>query len=125
MRTSVITQESFTDVTWDDEYFKFCEFNGFSMEGETISSDFVSCKFTDIDWYWGLFTLANFVSCKFINCTFRGTSFTDARFFECEFTDCHFIKDNLDSECDFKGALAYGCKVTNSEGFKVESLCPA
>jgi uncharacterized protein YjbI with pentapeptide repeats len=125
MRTSIITQESLSDVTWDDEYFKFCEFEGVSVEGETVSSDFVSCKFTDIDWYWGLFTLANFVNCKFINCTFRGTSFTDSRFFECEFTNCHFVQDNLNSECDFKGAVAYGCKVTNCEGFKAKSLCQA
>lgn len=124
MISEVITQERVADVVWDDEYFKFCEFEGVSVEGKTISSDFVSCTFTALDWYWGLFTLANFVQCRFIGCTFRGTSFADARFFECEFQDCNFTKDNLESDCDFRGAVAYGCKVTNTKGFKVQSLCP-
>ena len=125
MKSRLITQESLSDVAWDDEYFKFCEFKNFSIDMESVSSDFVTCNFIELDWYWGFFTLANFIQCKFENCTFRGSSFSGARFYECEFTNCHFVKDNLDGECCFDDALAYGCKVTKCEGFNVPSLCPA
>jgi uncharacterized protein YjbI with pentapeptide repeats len=125
MESEIIKQHNLSSVTWDEQYFKFCEFDGFSIEGETVSSDFNSCRFKDLDWYWGLFTLANFINCKFVNCTFRGTSFTDSRFIECEFTNCQFVKDNLNGECNFSGAVAYGCKIENCNGFAIRSLCKA
>jgi uncharacterized protein YjbI with pentapeptide repeats len=120
MRTATIDKGNYGTVEWDDNYFKSCEFEDFSIEGEIISSDFICCSFRNVNWYWGLFTQANFVQCKFENCAFRGTSFPDARFVECTLDNCEFAKDNLGSDCDFARAVAYSCKVNGSEGFKPE-----
>jgi uncharacterized protein YjbI with pentapeptide repeats len=60
------------------------------------------------------------VECKFINCTFRGSSFPDCRFVDCEFESCHFVRDNLNGECSFEGAVAYGCHLLATEGFGAE-----
>jgi uncharacterized protein YjbI with pentapeptide repeats len=121
MRSMEIDATNFETVEWDDGYFKHCEFSSFSKEGGVISSDFVGCSFKDLDWYWGMFTHANFIQCHFTNCTFRGTSFVDARFVECGLKDIHFVEDNLRSECDFSGAVAYGCTVEGGEGFKAQA----
>jgi hypothetical protein len=42
---------------------------------------------------------------------------------DCELDGCHFVRDNLGGNCSFEGAVAYGCKVSDSEGFEVERKC--
>ncbi len=121
MKSMEIDATNFETVEWDDGYFKYCEFSGFSKDGGVISSDFVGCSFKDLDWYWEIFTSANFIQCHFANCTFRGTSFVDARFVECGLKGVRFMEDNLQSECDFSGAVAYGCTVDGGEGFKAQA----
>jgi uncharacterized protein YjbI with pentapeptide repeats len=64
----------------DESYFKFCNFEEFSIEGGQVSSDFHGCSFNKIDWYWSLFSGCNFIGCSFANCTFAGTNFPDTRF---------------------------------------------
>jgi len=120
MRSTEIDATNFETIEWDDCYFKYCEFSGFSKQGGVISSDFVACSFKNLDWYWGVFAQANFVRCNFTNCTFRGASFADARFVECGLKDVRFIEDNLRIRCDFSGAVAYGCTVEGGEGFKAK-----
>ncbi|MDM7920706.1 MAG: pentapeptide repeat-containing protein [Pyrinomonadaceae bacterium] len=112
-----ITAENVASVTWEDDYFKYSEFSGFSMDGGHVTSDFANCTFQNVDWYWGIFNIVNFVNCVFVNCTFRGTSFADCKFVECEFAECKFIQDNLGGDCSFEGTVAYNCKVRKSEGF--------
>jgi uncharacterized protein YjbI with pentapeptide repeats len=119
---SEIDENNCRTIEWDNNYFKLCIMKGFSIDGFVISSDFVNCEFSDIDWYWGIFTQANFVQCRFDNCTFRGTSFADARFLECTLKNCHFIKDNLNGDCDFEGSIAYACKIEEGEGFKATQI---
>ena len=120
MKSEIIDQGNLETIEWDNSYFKYCEFGGFSIEGEVISSDFISCSFKNIDWYWGLFARANFIDCQFVNCVFSGTSFPDARFVECTFSNCRFLQDNLGAECGFAKSVAYGCKIDGGEGFKSE-----
>jgi uncharacterized protein YjbI with pentapeptide repeats len=117
MKSAVIDSDSVSAIKWEDNYFKFCNFEGFSVDGKVIDSDFVNCSFKNVDWYWGEFIQANFISCEFIDCEFRGSSFPDARFIECTLGNVKFTQDNLGKECDFARAIAYGCKVTGGEGF--------
>ena len=123
MQSVIISKENVHTLDWDEQCFRFCEFDNFSVDGKVISSDFISCRFKDIEWYWGLFSQANFIQCIFSNCTFRGTSFASARFVECEFSDCHFVRDNLNGKCNFSEALAYGCRLVNCDGFDAEVKC--
>ena len=51
MRSETVRAENLSKVTWDDSYFKYCEFLEFSLEGESACSDFVDCTFNRIDWY--------------------------------------------------------------------------
>jgi uncharacterized protein YjbI with pentapeptide repeats len=74
-RSEIVNQERSAAVQWDDNYFKLCNFESFSIEGYVIGSDFVSCSFSNVDWYWGLFSGSNFISCTFRDCIFRGSSF--------------------------------------------------
>jgi uncharacterized protein YjbI with pentapeptide repeats len=120
MRTEAIDKENLALVEWDENYFKYCDFADFSMEGGLICSDFVSCSFNNVDWYWGLFSGTNFVSCRFTDCVFRGSTFADSRFVECKFANCRFIKDNLDRGCVFTRTTAFGCMVDGGEGFDVD-----
>ena len=119
MREKKINAGNFSSIEWDDNYFIFCYFEGFANDGGIISSDFINCSFSNIDWYWGIFTLANFIDCKFENCTFRGTDFSDSKFIKCKLSNCNFVKDNLKGDCDFLGAIAFGCQVTNCKGFNL------
>jgi uncharacterized protein YjbI with pentapeptide repeats len=124
MRSQRIEAANSDSVVWDENYFKFCDFEGFSVEGGVVGSDFIGCTFRDVEWYWGMFPLANFIACRLVNCTFRGTSFRDARFVECLIDRCLFVKDNLDGECEFAGAIAYGCQVRESAGFGAVHVGP-
>jgi uncharacterized protein YjbI with pentapeptide repeats len=117
VRAETITSDNLAGVEWDENYFKFCNFADFYIEGRLISSDFNWCSFSKIEWYWGLFTGCNFIYCTFTDCTFAGTSFGDSRFVDCTLVDCTFKKDNLGGDCDFSGAIVYGCSVKNSMGF--------
>jgi uncharacterized protein YjbI with pentapeptide repeats len=118
MRSATISTENVQNTLWDENYFKFCDFDGFSTEGGFVCSDFVSCSFRNVDWYWGLFSGSNFIACQFADCIFRGVSFPDSRFIECKLTNCRFVKDNLNGECDFSKTVAYGCVIEGGEGFK-------
>ncbi len=51
MRSTEIDATNFETIEWDDCYFKYCEFSGFSKQGGVISSDFVACSFKNLDWY--------------------------------------------------------------------------
>jgi uncharacterized protein YjbI with pentapeptide repeats len=120
MRSETVGVDNFATIDWEENYFKFCEFENLSVEGKHISSDFVSCSFVKMEWYWGLFNCANFVNCLFTDCVFRGTAFPDCKFVECTLTNCRFVKDNLAANCDFSRAIAYGCTINGGEGFKAE-----
>lgn len=120
MQSGTIDQENLKDIEWDENYFKFCDFENFSIEGKTICSDFVNCSFNKVEWYWGLFSGSNFIDCLFTDCTFRGSAFPDSKFVECRFTNCHFLKDNLGEDCDFSKTIAYGCLIEGGGGFKIE-----
>lgn len=124
MQSLKVNDHNFASINWEDEYYKYCEFVDISTYGGHITSDFADCIFRNVDWYWGIFNLVNFVDCVFENCVFRGTSFPDCKFVECELRGCRFIKDNLDGDCTFEGAVAYNCKVLNSEGFSPNSNRP-
>ena len=110
-------QASTAQVLDDDNIFRYCEFSGFSVEGGHVDGVFLSCTFSDIDWYWGLFNGCVFVNCKFGKCVFRGTAFPDCLFVDCEFIDCQFLGDNLSGKgCTAEGAHAYGTTVKGSKG---------
>ncbi len=117
MQSLKITNDNFRTLNWDDEYYKYCDFSDIATEGGNITSDFANCTFTNTDWYWGLFNIVNFVDCKFVNCTFRGTGFPDCKFVVCEFDNCRFTKDNLVGDCSFERAVAFDCRISNTEGF--------
>jgi uncharacterized protein YjbI with pentapeptide repeats len=120
MQSLIVNKDNVQSVEWDEDCFKYCEFYGISLNGKHITSDFTSCMFKNIDWYWGIFNIVNFVDCKFINCIFRGTSFPDCKFVECELTGCQFVRDNLNGKCRFDGTVAYHCKLSNCEGFEAK-----
>ncbi len=124
MRSETIDKKNLATAPWEDDYFIYCNFEDFEMEGGHVTSDFIGCSFKNLDWYWGLFNCMNFIDCRFTDCVFRGTSFATCRFVECEFLNCRFLKDNLASECDFEDCVAYGCSVIGGEGFAVEAVGP-
>lgn len=117
MQAETINSDNLAGVDWDENYFKFCTFENFSIEGGLVAADFNQCSFNKIDWYWGLFSSCNFIDCTFANCTFAGTNFADTRFVDCKISDCVFKKDNLGGECDLSETTSYGCSVENSQGF--------
>jgi hypothetical protein len=39
-------------------------------------------------------------------------------FVQCNLYDCKFVKDNLNGDCDFSGAVAYSCNAVRCEGFE-------
>lgn len=117
MLSLTINAQNLATVEWDDEYFKYCEFLGFSFEGGIVSSDFAVCTFKNLDWYWGLFNMVNFVDCTFLNCVFQGTIFSDCKFIQCSLQNCHFVQDNLGGDCSFEGSVAYDCDVDDDRGF--------
>ena len=118
MRSESVTPGNVSQIEWDEEYFKYCDFEAFSIEGKTISSDFVGCSFKSLDWYWGLFSGCNFVNCEFVDCHFAGTAFPDTRFVDCKIVNCEFKQDNLGRDCDFTSTIAYGCAVESSSAFR-------
>jgi uncharacterized protein YjbI with pentapeptide repeats len=118
VRSVTIDKGNYSAVDWGDGYFKYCEFDDFSIEGAIVSSDFLDCLFKGLDCYWGLFSYSNFIACRFTDCTFAGTAFPDTRFVDCSFVNCKFVKNNLDRECDFSKTIAYGCSLENCVGFK-------
>lgn len=120
MRSITVGNENLGAIEWDENYFKFCDFEDISIEGGVISSDFIDCSFKNVEWYWGLFSGANFVNCLFNDCVFRGSSFPDSKFVECSLVNCRFIQDNLATDCDFSQASAYRCSISGGEGFKAE-----
>jgi uncharacterized protein YjbI with pentapeptide repeats len=115
-----ITKDNLKSANWEEEHYKFCNFEDFSIEGGHVDSDFINCTFENIEWYWGMFNIVNFIDCTFNNCIFKGSSFPDCKFVECELNNCQFIKDNLDGDCSFENTKAYSCKVNNTTGFNVE-----
>ena len=117
MESETITSENYPTIEWEDNYFKYCGFEGLSPSGGHVTSDFSTCSFKDTDWYWGIFNICNFMECSFTNCIFRGTAFPDCKFVECVFMNCQFLKDNMNRDCDFERAIAYGCRLENSVGF--------
>lgn len=117
MQSLKITAENLVSVNWEDEYYKYCEFSDFSIEGGYVTSDFANCTFTNIDWYWGHFSIINFVECVFVKCLFRGIPFDQCRFVDSEIRECKFLMDNLGGDCSFDGTVAYNCVVLDSEGF--------
>jgi uncharacterized protein YjbI with pentapeptide repeats len=121
MREEKIGRENLQSTSWDENFFKYCAFDGFSQEGGVVTSDFVTCTFQDVEWYDGLFTQVNFIDCKFVNCVFLGSTFADNRFVECTLTNCRFVKDNLDAACTFPGTVAYACSFEGGEGFLLEA----
>lgn len=118
MQSLEFNQQNFTSINWEDDYYKFCRFEGISPEGGHVTSDFANCTFINIDWYWGHFNIVNFINCIFENCVFRGAFFSDCKFVECELRDCSFVKDNLGGNCEFVGSVAYRCNVKNSASFE-------
>ena len=117
MQGEVITQGSLPGIDWHSDFFKWCDFKGFSVEGEEVDSVFLSCSFSNVDWYWGLFHVCTFIICRFTDCVFRGSSFPDCKFVECIFTNCHFVQDNLGGNCKFDRAIAYSCTFDGVDGF--------
>jgi uncharacterized protein YjbI with pentapeptide repeats len=117
-----ITENNLQSINWDADYFKCCEFEGFSLDGATIEADFGCCGFRDIDLYWTIFLISTFVDCEFDNCIFRGVGFGGCKFVECSFRNCQFIQDNLGGDCGFGDATAYNCKISNCVGFDAKKI---
>ncbi len=120
VRAETINSDNLAGVEWDENYFKFCDFEDFYIEGGLVASDFNWCSFSKIEWYSGLFSGCNFIYCTFVDCTFAGTNFADTRFVDCTFLNCNFKKDNLGGDCDLSNTVVYGCSVKNSVGFQPE-----
>jgi hypothetical protein len=39
VRPETINSGNVTDIDWDEGYFKYCNFEGFTFEGAQVSSD--------------------------------------------------------------------------------------
>ena len=101
----------------NEELFRYCSFESTTIEGGDSDGTFITCKFQQFEWYWGLFNMALFVGCKFNGCTFQGTSFAGCRFVECSFVGCRFLPDNLGGSCTATDTKLYGCTSQDCEGF--------
>ncbi len=121
MQSEVITAENFSTIALEDNYFRYCNFEGLSPEAGHITSDFSNCSFREVDWYGGLFNICNFIQCRFENCIFRGTAFPSCRFVECAFVNCQFVKDNMNGDCSFDCAIEYACAIEHCVGFGAET----
>jgi uncharacterized protein YjbI with pentapeptide repeats len=117
VRSETINAENLPDIEWGEEYFKFCNFEDFSIQGGEVASDFVDCSFKNIDCYLTLLNGCNFISCNFEDCRFAGTGFPDTRFVDCRLVGCKFTQDNLGRDCDFSKTVVYGCSIESSLGF--------
>ena len=104
-------------ISWQRDAFNGDLFEGLTIEGETVYSNFFNCQFKELDCYWGLFNIIEFRDSKFVNCTFRGTVFANCKFHGCEFIDCKFTLDNLKSPCEFEESTHEGCTFKNCKGF--------
>lgn len=103
-----------------ESVFRYCRFVGLQLNGGVSDGVFLSCEFEQLEWYWGIVTLAVFVECRFKNCTFRGTGFEGSRFVECSFTNCRFLPDNLNAPCSFNGTKWHDCIQQRCEGLPPE-----
>src|ERR1700722_246283 len=56
LRLETINSGNLAEIEWNDGYFKFCDFEGFSIDGGLVAADFVDCSFKGVNWYWGLFS---------------------------------------------------------------------
>jgi uncharacterized protein YjbI with pentapeptide repeats len=121
MESETINKENLATAPWEDDFFRCCDFEDFSMEGGQVTSDFISCSFRRLDWYWTIFNNMNFIGCEFADCVFRGASLS-CRFVECTLNNCRFQKDNLDGDCKFDGSVAHGCTVVGGRGFLIASV---
>lgn len=106
------------EVEWEENFFRYCTFDGLDEEGMHSDSAFLGCQFLRCEWYWGLFNCAVFVSVKFVDCKFRGTSFASCKFVECEFERCEFTLDNLGGGCNFADSRWYACAKRDTPGLE-------
>ena len=89
----------------EDGIFRYCNFANLNLDVGGFEETLIGCKFTNVEWYWGLFNCANLLSTRFVNCTFLGSKFADCRLIECKFEDCRFDLDNLGGPCGFRNCL--------------------
>ena len=101
---------------FEEGYARYCSFASYLHEGAHVDVVCLGCRFTDVEWYWGLFNGANFIDCHFTGCKFRGTSFAGARFVDCTFEHCEFLPDNLGASCRNDGSKVYGCTIKECIG---------
>lgn len=118
-RSIEVVPENLNEIEFDDSFFKFCKFERIEPQS-LISSDFVVCTFTNVEFYWNLIVQSNFIECKFENCDFMGARFSDVRFVDCVLARCRFTISNLGNDCEFSETVAYGCKLNETSGFAVE-----
>lgn len=117
----LIERQEFRDLTnWSEDYedavFRYSSFTGLAIDGGHVNGEFLWCRFGDVDWHWGLFTVCLFFECRFVDCTFRGASFPDCRFVNCALVRCKFVPDLSGGDCAFVNCKWYGCDMTDCEG---------
>ncbi len=117
----LVERQEFRDLrTWPEDYgdavFRYSTFSGLEIEGGHVNAEFLWCRFKDVDWHWGLFTVCLFFSCRFEDCTFRGASLPDCRFVDCTLVRCKFVQDLAGGNCHFENCRWYGCTMSDCEG---------
>jgi uncharacterized protein YjbI with pentapeptide repeats len=127
MTNRLIEEKHFTEKTryvlkpdLAEHVFRFCTFEGMQgLEerfGASIESCFLSCTFTECEWYAPFFSCALFFHTKFERCTFHGGSFAGCWFVGCEFDECRFERDNLGSSFTFNDVRWYDCERRRTPG---------
>jgi hypothetical protein len=103
-----------------EHVFRYCLFEGMQgLEerlGPSIESCFLSCRFTECEWYAPFFNGALFFNTTFERCTFHGGSFASCWFVACEFDECRFERDNLGRSSTFDDVRWYDCKRRGTPG---------
>jgi len=107
-------QDAFSNINQGDNFsyersvFVDCTFLDCTSEGAQIDSTFVSCIFSNHDWYWCTGHSPIFVNCLFSDCDLRG-SFYSASFIGCTFKGCRTGANNLGGKTEWTDCIVTDC----------------
>jgi uncharacterized protein YjbI with pentapeptide repeats len=93
-------------------YFSMVEFKNKEFKSEnskekndSITSNFIYCKFINVSFDYRDLYQSNFICCIFQNCTFRNLDIIETKFLFSNLSDCDFSKVDILKTVDFRGSV--------------------
>ena len=100
--------------SFDDIVFYKCTFENIESEGSDISSLFIDCTLTKVQWYSAWAHGVKFINCIFKDCDLRG-DFHQSVFLKCTFEDCNTSEDSFGNPTEWNEAQAVDCKLIRTQ----------